>query len=76
MNKNLPSSPLASDVAAYILDLEDMGELDPNCKICITYFYPFARLGKSIVNVFAPRHKASPNCKSGKHAHCSCDICF
>jgi hypothetical protein len=24
----------------------------------------------------APRHFASPNCESGKHNHCTCDICF
>ena len=25
---------------------------------------------------FAPRHKASERCESGKRNHCSCDICF
>ena len=23
-----------------------------------------------------PPHDASPNCESGKRAHCSCDVCF
>lgn len=25
---------------------------------------------------FYPAHKASDNCKSGKHNHCTCDTCF
>jgi hypothetical protein len=24
----------------------------------------------------APRHFASPRCESGRHNHCSCEICF
>lgn len=27
-------------------------------------------------NSFHPPHDASPNCESGKHNHCSCDMCF
>jgi hypothetical protein len=23
-----------------------------------------------------PDHDASENCESGKHSHCSCDVCF
>lgn len=23
-----------------------------------------------------PPHDASENCESGKHAHCTCDVCF
>lgn len=23
-----------------------------------------------------PPHDASPRCESGKHPHCTCDICF
>jgi len=25
---------------------------------------------------FGPSHEAKPNCESGKHSHCSCDVCF
>jgi hypothetical protein len=25
---------------------------------------------------YHPPHDASEHCKSGKHPHCSCDICF
>lgn len=27
-------------------------------------------------SMFHPPHDASPNCRSGKHSHCSCDVCF
>lgn len=27
-------------------------------------------------NEFHPPHDASPFCDSGKHDHCSCDVCF
>lgn len=27
-------------------------------------------------NDFHPSHDASPFCDSGKHDHCSCDVCF
>jgi hypothetical protein len=27
-------------------------------------------------NGMMPSHDASPNCKSGKHSHCTCDTCF
>lgn len=27
-------------------------------------------------NSFFPPHDPSPNCRSGKHKHCTCDICF
>jgi hypothetical protein len=56
--------------------LEKTGSLDPNCKSCQEYFYPIARVGENIWNVFAPRHKASSRCQSGKRPHCTCDICF
>lgn len=25
---------------------------------------------------FGPAHLASPRCESGRHEHCSCDVCF
>lgn len=25
---------------------------------------------------FHPSHDASSRCESGKHSHCSCDVCF
>lgn len=27
-------------------------------------------------NKFHPSHDPSPNCESGKHPHCTCDVCF
>ncbi len=41
----------------------DLGH--PGCKTCRN------------VSVFGgPSHDASPNCRSGRHSHCSCDTCF
>lgn len=31
---------------------------------------------KSCLDKNGPRHFATHLCKSGKHIHCSCDICF
>ena len=31
---------------------------------------------KAKMEWFYPRHKASPRCESGGHAHCTCDRCF
>lgn len=31
---------------------------------------------RGVATDFHPSHDASPRCESGKHAHCSCDICF
>ncbi len=59
--------------------LESIGYLDPNCKSCqeIFYseiFYSAYKIGMSII--FAPPHKPSDRCESGKRPHCTCDICF
>ena len=53
---------------------EKIGYLDPNCKSCQEIFYPAYRKGD--MSVFAPRHKASERCESGKRPHCTCDVCF
>lgn len=58
----------------YIKHLEGIGEIDPNCKTCQSVFYPAYRAG--ITSIFAPRHRPSPRCKSGKQPHCTCDTCF
>lgn len=59
-----------------IKELESTGDFNPNCETCQVHFYPAVKSGDSITSVFAPRHKASDKCKSGKYNHCSCDICF
>lgn len=61
-------------VEQLIKRLESLAELDPNCKMCQEIFYPAYREGKDFV--FAPRHKASSRCESGKNNHCTCDTCF
>lgn len=54
--------------------LEAMGELDPTCAGCLERYSAPTR--DAIFGVFAPRHKASNRCESGKYAHCSCSVCF
>ena len=67
---------LTSDILEYILKLENDGEIDRFCKTCQEIFIPQLKDGKNFSNIFAPRHKASSRCESGKHAHCTCDTCF
>ncbi|MEK6880048.1 MAG: hypothetical protein AABY22_10590 [Nanoarchaeota archaeon] len=42
---------------------------DENCKFC---------LEQDPLNsgVMFPPHEASESCESGKHEHCTCDVCF
>lgn len=51
---------------------ERNGHLDQDCKGCAE-FYSNPGMPSE---VWAPRHKASPRCQSGKHPHCTCDTCF
>lgn len=51
--------------------MEKNGFLDPNCKGCKERYD-----AKDPSSVFAPSHKASPSCESGKRPHCTCDACF
>lgn len=60
----------------YIKLCEMRGLLDPNCEMCRRVFYPAVKEGRSVTDVFAPAHKASERCRSGKNAHCTCDTCF
>jgi hypothetical protein len=60
-----------------IARLEADGCLDPDCRMCQKVFYPYFREhGDTRDWPFAPRHKASPRCQSGKYPHCTCDTCF
>lgn len=61
-------------VEEMISRLEKSGDIDPTCRMCQEIFYPAYKTGITIV--FAPRHKASSRCQSGKHSHCTCDTCF
>lgn len=47
------------------------GLLDPTCAGC-QEFYRSAMP----TSTFAPSHKASDGCQSGKRHHCTCDRCF
>jgi hypothetical protein len=55
-----------------IVRLEAMGSLDPACATCQAEFYP----APDPALVFAPRHRASPHCRSGKRPHCTCPGCW
>lgn len=57
-----------------IARLEKLGMLDPECPTCQREFYPRYRAGKDAP--FAPPHRSSSNCQSGKYPHCTCDTCF
>lgn len=67
-------NPLVETIGEFISRLEQLEELDPNCKTCKKIFYPEYLKGNR--NIFAPRHKASDRCRSGKNPHCTCDTCF
>jgi hypothetical protein len=60
------------DRLAMITRWEREGRLDPNCPGC-REFYDSPKLP---IDVFAPSHKASNGCESGKRPHCTCDTCF
>jgi len=65
-----------SQYSSYIKALEMKGLVEPDCAMCNEVFYPKLKEGVKMMDIFAPRHKASENCKSGKHDHCTCDTCF
>ena len=65
-----------TDIDYYIQELEICGDLHPSCLTCIEVFYPQIREGKKLHEIFAPRHKASRRCESGRLPHCTCDACF
>lgn len=52
--------------------MEEVGSIDRDCVTCQKDFYSVKRPA----DVFGPRHRAMPNCESGKHPHCTCDTCF
>ncbi len=64
------------NIEFYIKELEIREVINPNCKTCVEIFYPQLRVGMKFERIFAPRHKASSRCESGKYPHCTCDTCF
>ncbi len=56
--------------------LELMGIIDRNCITCQNAFIKQIKAGVHMMNIMQPAHKPSPRCESGKHPHCTCDICF
>jgi len=57
-----------------IATLERAGRLDPTCRGCDEHYRHY-RAGHEDPP-FAPSHKASETCRSGKRPHCTCDTCF
>jgi hypothetical protein len=66
--------PVVQSPEEFIARLEKSGDLDPKCLFCVDHFYRDLKAGKGMP--FAPRHKASLGCMSGRRAHCTCDTCF
>lgn len=60
----------------YALKLEEKGLIDRDCPSCQRDFIPRLKAGASFSDIFAPNHKASERCKSGRRPHCTCDTCF
>lgn len=63
----------AQETEEYIKRFEAAGMLDPSCPGC-REAYQSLREGRGLP--FAPRHRASAGCESGRRAHCTCDACF
>jgi hypothetical protein len=63
-------------VTDYIRASELVGLLDPHCKMCVQVFYPLVKQGRKVSDIFAPSHRPSDHCQSGKRPHCTCDRCF
>lgn len=50
--------------------LEASGDLVSDCMGCSEFYaHPF-------IHPFAPAHRASAGCRSGRRNHCTCDTCF
>lgn len=60
----------------YVYSLETQGLISSTCQTCAKVFYPHLRRGKKLTDIFAPGHKPSSRCESGKRPHCTCDVCF
>lgn len=57
--------------AEVIAHMESLGHLDPTCPGCRVFY-----AAEHPESHFAPSHKASRRCESGKRPHCTCDTCF
>lgn len=67
---------LTSEILEYILQLEKEGRFDRFCKFCQEHFMPQLKIGRRLPDIYAPPHKPSTHCESGKKPHCTCDTCF
>lgn len=66
-------NPLQETRDEAIARLEASGDLVKDCKGCADRYEAKDQMPWE---VFAPHHKASSRCQSGKRNHCTCDTCF
>ena len=66
----------SAKIFKHIEEMEKLGFINSTCKTCQNVFYPGLLKGMLLSNIFAPSHKASNRCESGKRPHCTCDVCF
>lgn len=60
----------------YVMDpISDMRSrgYEPTCATCQRYYAEHMKKGSA---PFAPHHRASAGCESGKQPHCTCDRCW
>lgn len=68
---------LGEERTANIQRLEVLGFLDPSCPKCREqYEYYSNKWQPGDGGPFAPSHKSSVFCESGKRPHCTCPICW
>ena len=58
--------------AEIVAAMESDGDMVPGCHGCAERYAAEDPQG----GVFAPRHKASARCESGRRPHCTCDVCW
>jgi hypothetical protein len=58
--------------------LETLQVIAPNCAGCEDVYRALEnRPGAFPLDLLnGPRHKPSDKCESGKHPHCTCDVCW
>lgn len=58
-------------ISLAVQNMENLNVIVRNCLGCKPWYR-----ADNPDHVFAPRHNALPSCQSGRHPHCTCDICF
>lgn len=67
-----PRTSVIENFRAHIIErMERAGTLHPDCPTC-RKAYAYERPCDYVM----PSHTAKPGCESGRHNHCTCDVCF